>query len=113
MTQHNASRHRASGRWFEPLDELLCGRAEDVVVGDLAPFRGLDPLGSKAMEPAPPLELRPQADHMKERFLTAEPPDGRAVIGVEVAMHGDAAGLGEGDRLVDLAALKVSFAHRG
>src|SRR5712691_1186473 len=111
MTQYNASRHRASEGWFEPFDELLGGRAEDVVVGDLAPFLGLDPLGSKTMEPTPLLELWPQADHMKKWFLTAEPPDGRAVIGVEVAMHGDAAGLGEGDRLFDLAALKVPLAH--
>src|SRR5712691_9470956 len=112
MTQYNASRHRASEGWFEPFDELLGGRAEDVVVGDLAPLLGLDPLGSKAMEPTPLLELWPQADHMKKWLLTAEPPDGRAVIGVEVAMHGDAAGLGEGDRLFDLATVKVFLAHQ-
>jgi hypothetical protein len=32
------------------------------------------------------------------------------VIGVEVAVHGDAAGFGEGDRILDLAALEIALA---
>lgn len=111
MTQYNALRHWPSKGWFEPFHEFLGGRAEHVVMGDPAPFLGLDPLGSKAVQPAPLLQLRPQTDHVEKRFLAPEPPDGRTVIGVEVAMHGDAAGLGEGDRLMDLAALKVPFLH--
>src|SRR5438876_4194334 len=59
------------------------------------------------MQPAPFLELLPQADHVEERLLSRESADRRAVIGIEVAMHRDAARLGERDRLFDLSPLEV------
>src|SRR5438105_11768358 len=64
------------------------------------------------MQTSPLLEHWTQPDDVQERFLTPQTSDRRAVVRVEVAMHGNAARLGESNRLFDLAALKVLFAHR-
>src|ERR1700704_815432 len=78
----------------------------------LAPLLGLDPLRTEAVMPAPFLEHRPQADDVEERLLTHHPPNRRAVIRVEVAMDRDAASLGEGDGLFDLAPLEIALVQR-
>src|SRR5205085_3046613 len=108
----NATRHVVSRQRGEALDELLGKGTEDVIVRDPAPLLGLDPLGPEAVLAAPFLEPRPEPDHVQERALPAHSSDGRAVVIVEVAMHGDAAGLGEGDRLPDLPPLEVALAWR-
>src|ERR1700693_5822604 len=93
-------------------DQQLGGGTEHVVMGYFAALLGLDPLGAKAVVPAPLLEHRPQADDVQERLLTHHPPDRRAVVVVEVAVDGDATGLGEGDGLFDLAPLEVLLVKR-
>src|SRR5690242_20439990 len=79
---------------------------------DLAALLRLNPLRPEAVLSTPLLEHRPQADDVEERLLAHHASDGRAVVRVEVAVDRYAARFGERDRLLDLAALKVPFAHR-
>src|SRR5437762_9304679 len=101
-----------SSRRRKALDELPGEGAEDVVVGDAAPLLGLNPLRPEAVFAAPLLEARPESDHMQERPLPAHAPDGRAMVVVEVAVHGDAAGFRKGDRFPDLPPLEIALAWR-
>ena len=80
-------------------------------MSDLATLLGLDPFRTETVLSSPLLEHVAQPDHVKEGLLAAETPDRGAVVGVEVAMDGYAALLGEGYRLFDLPPLKVLFAH--
>ena len=62
------------------------------------------------MAPAPVRKQRSKADHVNEGPAHDQTTRGElAIVAVEVAMHGDAAGLGEGDRLADLPAFEVPF----
>src|SRR5437870_9449610 len=79
---------------------------------DPAALFRLDPFRAEAVTRAPLLENRAEPDDVKKRFLPQHASDPRAMVGVEVAVHSDASRLGEGDRLLDLAPLKVLFAHR-
>src|SRR5579864_6256149 len=81
-------------------------------MSDAAPLLGLDPFRAQPMEPAPFFERRTKPDHVQKRLLPPHPANRRAVVGVEVAVHGDAACLRKRDGLLDRATLKVLFAHR-
>src|SRR5207245_8829454 len=72
----------------------------------------LDPLRAQTVQPPPFFEHRPKTYDMQERTLAPHASDRRAVVVVEIAMHRDSAILGKRDCLLDLASLKVPFAHR-
>src|ERR1700730_4295128 len=93
----------------EAADELLRKGPENVVMRDLAALLGLDPLRPQPVLPAPRLQWPPKPDHMKERALSSHSSDRGAVVVVEVAVYGDAARFGEGDRFFDLASLEIFF----
>src|SRR5438105_6985410 len=95
----------------EAVDQSLSGVTEDVVVRDLAPLLGLDPLRAQPVQPAPLLELRPQPDHVEKRLLPREAADRGAVVGVEVAVDRDPARLRKLDCFSYLTPFKVLFAQ--
>ena len=101
-----------SRHWSQAFDQALGIRAEHVILGDLSPLFGLDPLGPQAALAPPLLEDRAQADHVQERALARDPPDSGAVVVIEVAVDCDASRLGKCDRLFDLAALEVALLQR-
>src|ERR1700737_127317 len=107
--QHNASRQGASRGRGQVSDQAFGKGTEDVVVGNLPALLRLNPLRSQAMQPAPRLEVWAQADHVEERTLPHHAADCGAVVMIEIAVNGDAARLGEGDRLFDLPALEVTL----
>src|SRR5919108_4751350 len=96
---------------MEAFDEGFRGRPKNIVVRDLTAFFGLDPFRAQPVGATPLLEHRPQPDHVQEWLFAAKAADGGSVIGVEVAVDGDAARLRESDRLLYLPALKVFFAQ--
>ncbi len=81
---------------------------EDVVVSDAAPLLRLNPLRPQAVGGAPCLQLRAEPDDMQERPLHGYTAGReRAVIAIEVAVYGDAPGLGELDSGRQFPALEV------
>jgi hypothetical protein len=104
----------ASRSGSEAFDQAFGELAEDVDVGHFpAPF-GLDGALGYAVEADPGLQVLAQADHVQKWLLHDEPAHrAAAVIGVEVAVDGDPARLGERDRLLDLAALEVALGELG
>src|SRR5579859_7361974 len=100
--------------WRRPqaLDQLQRELAEDVVMGDQPPLLGLDPLPPQPVAGSPELQPRPQPQDVEKGPLAPPPPDLGPVVMVEVAVDRDPAGLREGDRLPDLAALEVAFDQR-
>ena len=100
----------ARNHWLtrrQALDEVFGKRAEDVVVGDLSTLLRLDPFGPQAVPSAPLRQGSAQTDHVEERAHPHQAPDRGAVVVIEVAVDGDAAGLRESEGLSDLAALEV------
>ncbi len=69
-------------------------------MSDLPPLLGLNPLWPQAVQAPPLLQSGTQADHMQERPLATQATNRGPVIVVEVAVNGDPARLGEGDRLL-------------
>jgi hypothetical protein len=97
---------------LQAFDEGLSSGAENVVVRHQPTLLRLDPLRTEPVQAAPFLELRTEANHVEKRLLSCESADGRPVVGVEVAMDGDAARFRELDRLFDFSPLKVLFAQK-
>lgn len=111
MTQCGKAASRSGSK---ALDQAFGEHAEDVDVGHFAVLFRLDRALRDAVGANPFLEVLAEADHVHERLFhneTARRP--LPVIGVEVAVHGDTAGFGESDRLLDLAALEVALEELG
>jgi hypothetical protein len=101
----------ASGSGSEAVDQLLGELSEDVNVSDFAVLLRLDRALRNAVQADPHLQVFTQADDVQKRLLHHEAAHrDLPVIGVEVAVNRDPAGFGEGDRILDLAALEIALA---
>jgi hypothetical protein len=102
----------ASRRGSKAVDQAFGKFAEDVDVGDFPPLFRLDGAFGDAVDAYPGFEVLAQADDVQKRLLHHEATQGDlAMVGVEVAVDGDAAALGESDRFPDLAALEIALAE--
>src|SRR5207253_2955753 len=88
-------------------------RTEHVVVRHLESLLRLDPFGAKSVLPAPFLAHATKADHLPTLLLPRESADGRPESRVHLAIPGDSARLGDGDRTLARAGLPVRRSAAG